>query len=330
MLTTVDARKIVERVDSIPLFLHAYAFHLNMRCGKVLPQQLLAIAHRHALRGVKIHAMDGEGQSLSHASLGQLHDFGSQAKALKLAIHIETSSSEAHHIDEAVRIALLTGATSVRFYPRYEGHLSEVMRRVTADIHYMKERYRDSGLHFTIEQHEDLTGRELVALVENSGWDNLSILFDFANMINANEDPLAALDTMSPHVTDVHIKDARILREQTGQGHLACKSGQGDLPFKELLTRLVCLGDAAPQVNAYGLEEEVDYYAPPFRHDGEGPDPWIPWRDMSETPMPTHDLEIRLEQEMCDAAEQIAFVRRTLAEIKFEALSQLQGVEVRP
>lgn len=326
MLSTDDAAKLVERIDAIPLYLHAYAFHLNMRCGTILPPQLLEIAHRHALRGVKIHVVDGEEQSLRYASLDGLHDFGGQAKAFGLDIHIETSSSEAHDIDEAVRIALHTGATSVRFYPRYEGPLSKVMRRVAADIQSMKQRHGESGLRFTIEQHEDLKSHELVALVENSGWDRLSILFDFANMINANEDPLAALKAMSPHVTEVHIKDAKIVREATGQGHLACRSGQGDLPFEALLTRLLCLGDAAPQVLAFGLEEEVDYYAPPFRHDGEGPDPWIPWRQMSETPLPSHDLPARLAQEINDAVDQIAFVRLTLARIRQKALSRLHGV----
>ncbi|WP_024301629.1 sugar phosphate isomerase/epimerase [Pseudogulbenkiania sp. MAI-1] len=325
MLSTDEAAKIIERIDAIPLYLHAYAFHLNMRCGKIRPQQLLEIAHHHALRGVKIHVVDGEEQSLRYASLDCLHDFGGQAKAFGLEVHIETSSSEAHDIDEAVRIARHTGATSVRFYPRYEGHLSEVMRRVAADIQYMKARYGESGLRFTIEQHEDLKSHELVALVESSGWDRLSILFDFANMINANEDPLMALETMSPYVTEVHIKDAKIVREATGQGHLACKSGQGDLPFEALLTRLLCLGDGAPQVLAYGLEEEVDYYAPPFRHDGEGPDPLIPWREMSETPLPSHDLAARLSREIDDAIDQMAFVHQTLARIKQKALARLHG-----
>lgn len=81
-------------------------------------------------------------------------------------------------------------------------------------------------------------------------------------MINANEHPIDALKTMAPHITQVHIKDALIVKEQGGLGHKACISGQGDMPFKALLTHLICLGDDEPQVTAYGLEEEVDYYAP--------------------------------------------------------------------
>lgn len=323
MLTSANAAKVIQRIDTIPLFLHAYAYHFNMRCGRILPVDLLEIARRQQLAGVKIHVLDGEAAALRHASSEQLQVFGQRAAALGLELHIETSASNAVAIDEAVHIARHTGARSVRFYPRYEGHLQEVLARVAADIQYMKSRYGDSDLRFTIEQHEDLTSHELVALVAGSGWPQLSILFDFANMINANEAPLAALGTMAAHVTEVHIKDARVVNEATGNGHLACRSGQGDLPFRELLTCLLCLGDEQAQVRAYGLEEEVDYYAPPFRHDNEGPNPWIPWREMSETPLPEHNLEDRLQQEIDDADAQLTFVRQTLAGIRAEAMQLL-------
>lgn len=36
MVTINNARKILQRVDTLPLYLHAYAFHLNMRLERVL------------------------------------------------------------------------------------------------------------------------------------------------------------------------------------------------------------------------------------------------------------------------------------------------------
>ncbi len=44
MVTINNARKILQRVDTLPLYLHAYAFHLNMRLERVLPADLLDIA----------------------------------------------------------------------------------------------------------------------------------------------------------------------------------------------------------------------------------------------------------------------------------------------
>lgn len=320
MTTKSDAKKILARVDNLPLYLHAYAYHLNMRFERILPGDLLDIAYENHLHGVKVHILDGESQSLGNMTDDALAGFGEKAKKLNLDIHIETSASDKASIDQAADIALKTGATSVRFYPRYEGHLQQVLEKIALDIRYIKERYQECGLTFTLEQHEDLKSHELTSLVENSELSSLSLLFDFANMINANERPLAALETMSPFITQVHIKDALIVTEPGGLGHQACSSGQGDMPFKDLLAKLICLGEDQPQVTAYGLEEEVDYYAPAFRFDNEGDNPWIPWRQMSETPLPEAlHLEPRLLKEKYDALAQINFVRATLQTLKNEA-----------
>ncbi|EPA9112937.1 MAG: TIM barrel protein [Serratia liquefaciens] len=315
----LTAEKVLLRAQNLPLYLHAYAFHLNMRMEKILPEDLLVIAHQQRLRGVKVHVLDGESQSLCHADDARLRRFGEQARRYGLDIHIETSASDSQTIDQAVNIALKCGASSVRFYPRYQGPLQEVLARIGADIQYIKQRYQHSGLSFTLEQHEDLKSHELVGLVRAADFPQLSLLFDFANMINANEEPLPALAAMSGEITQVHIKDAIIVRENKGMGHRACISGQGDLPFRELLLGLICLGEDQPQVTAYGLEEEVDYYAPPFRFSDEGNNPPIPWREMSETALPEQGLEARLKKETQDALNQIHYVRTIIDSLTQQA-----------
>lgn len=320
-MTPEQATKIVARADTLPLYLHAYAYHLNMRLERILPEDLLEIAHRQGLHGVKVHVLDGESRSLAHASAERLTRFGAAARRLGLDIHIETSASDSDALAQAIAIAEGCGASSVRFYPRYEGALSQVLSQIRADIQTLRQHHRHSGLRFTLEQHEDLKSHELAALIAESDFPALSLLFDFANMINANEEPSLALRAMAPHVTQVHIKDARITREARGLGHQACISGQGEMPMRQLLTELICLGETQPQVTAYGLEEEVDYYAPPARFADEGADPWIPWRAMSETPLPQRDLAQRLAQEQQDALNQIHYVRTLVQDIKREALN---------
>ena len=168
MVTKDNAGKILSRIDNIPLYLHAYAYHLNMRLERILPNDLLTIADSLHLKGVKIHVLDGERYSLSNMNDAQLAGFADKAKALQLDIHIETSASDKQTIDQAATIALKTGATSVRFYPRYEGHLHDVMEKISADIQYIKKAYSHTGLTFTLEQHEDLKSAELVNLIKQS------------------------------------------------------------------------------------------------------------------------------------------------------------------
>lgn len=300
---------LAERARNIPLYLHAYAFHLNMRYEKILPGDLLDIAHQNQLRGVKIHVEDGESQALQMLSDLQLIDFRKKAENYGLDVNIETSASDQKTLNDAIRIANLTGASSVRFYPRYEGHLQDVMKKISLDIEYLSQ-FDDCGLTFTIEQHEDLKGEELVSLVKHSGMKNLSILFDFGNMINANEKPLDALRAMAPYITQVHVKDAKIIKDNSGWAHEACRSGYGELPMEDMLRELLLLGEDKPQVISFGLEEEVEYFAPAFRFDDEGDNPWIPWRTASYTPLPETDkVDERLAQEAEHAIEQIHYVR---------------------
>ncbi|MBM1023856.1 hypothetical protein EIC82_21560 [Enterobacter sp. A11] len=312
-MENVIREKLAERAKNIRLYLHAYAFHLNMRYERVLPEDLLDIAYQNHLSGVKVHVEDGESFSLRNMRPEQLGSFKKKAEQYGLDIHIETSASDKKTLDEAIAIAQATGATSVRFYPRYEGRLNSVLEKIAQDIAYLAQ-FDNSGIQFTIEQHEDLKGHELVTLVKNSGMKNLSILFDFGNMINANEEPMAALRTMSPYITQVHIKDARVIKEGKGWAHEACRTGLGDLPVEMMLRELLLLGDDQAQVTSFGLEEEVDYYAPAFRFDDEGDNPWIPWRDASFTPLPDNELvDARLAQEKEYAISQIEFIRNLCA-----------------
>lgn len=81
-----------------------------------------------------------------------------------------------------------------------------------------------------------------------------------------------------------------------------------------MLRELLLLGEDQAQVTSFGLEEEVDYYAPAFRFDDEGDNPWIPWRDASFTPLPDNELvDARLAQEKEYAISQIEFIRNLCA-----------------
>lgn len=324
-LTPDQAALLVARIAAIPLFAHAYAWHLNFRLGQARPIDLLHFAHQHQLVGVKIHVEDGEARSLLHDPASH-PEFAACARDLRLAVHIETSSTQAADLAAAIRVAHATGASSVRFYPRHSGPLSQVMAATIADLKRLPELNPDGGLDYLLEQHEDLKGTELVQILHATANPRLSLLFDFANMINAGETPQTALDAMAPYTTDVHIKDAQILPDRGGYAHRACRSGEGDIDFAVLLARLLLLGNDAPQVRAFALEEENEMFAPAYRFAGEGPDPVIPARDASTTHLtPGESLPDRLAREQHEATAQIRYVRALLWDLSDAARIHAQG-----
>ena len=121
------------------------------------------------IEGVKIHVEDGESQSLQKLNDQQLHDFKEKAKNIIWMCISKTSASDKGDIDGCHPYCCCYWLQlPVRFYPCYEGHLNDVMAKIANDIAWLSQ-YDDCGLSFTIEQHEDLQGHELVTLVNNSG-----------------------------------------------------------------------------------------------------------------------------------------------------------------
>ena len=322
LLNRHDATRLIDRIDAVRLFAHAYSWHLNFRFGDATPADFLRFADFQQMSGVKIHVEDGEERSLLHAPESRAA-FGLLADVLDLEVHIETSATDEATLRAAIKIAHDTGATSVRCYPRYEGPVSQIIAQTIGDLRLLAQLDPLGELDFVLEQHEDLKSDELVHIVQAVQNPRLTLLFDFANMINAFETPEVALAKMAPYVTDVHIKDAKIVPDRGGFAHLACRSGEGDIDFRALLTTLLLLGDE-PQVRAFGCEEENEMFAPAYRFPTDPADPIIPMREASTTALtPGENKAARLHREKAEATAQITYIREILADIRTQARKAL-------
>lgn len=318
-LAAERAAELATRASNAPLFAHAYSFHLNFRFGGMMPVDLLEFAATHALKGVKIHVEDGEENSLQNRPDCR-RTFGTRAAELGLEVHIETSHTSTAALGELIGIAKETDATSIRCYPRYEAHVSDIVSRTIKDLEKLGDLDPGRVLRVTLEQHEDLTSSELVHIVERVADPRLSLLFDFGNMVNAHERPLEALRAQSRHITEVHIKDCLVEPDRGGWAQRGCVTGTGHIPFPDLLLHLLLLGADRPQVTAFALEEEVDYFAPAMRFPGEDTDPFIQFRTTSLTDVGKQGIGERLIREKSEATAQVATVRALLADIQQVAL----------
>jgi sugar phosphate isomerase/epimerase len=91
----------------------------------------------------------------------------------------------------------------------------------------------DSGVKIAVENHAgDLRSRELVRLVEEAGPDFVGVNFDSGNALWTLEDPLAALETLAPHVLTTSLRDGQVWPSEKGVKVQWTAMGEGcvDLP----------------------------------------------------------------------------------------------------
>jgi len=208
------ARKLLNRINHIQLYAHSYAFTLYFEYGDYNVIDLLNFAHQHNLCGIDIHINDGKEKSLNNKNLSDLNEVKDLAKKLKLKIVLEISSTTKVDLQKVTKIAKILDIQNIRVYNRYGGYLSDSIKKCITDLKYACKIAEKNDLYFVIEAHEVLNSSELVHIVKEVDSHRLRLLFDFGNMINANEKPLAALETMSPYITHVHIKDVRVISKK--------------------------------------------------------------------------------------------------------------------
>lgn len=327
-LTPALAIKLLERLGNMRLFAHAYPQLMKLTYGTYRPIELLDFAYRHELDGVSIHLLDGEERCLRLMSDEELRTVSKRADALGLDIHLEISSTKKVDVDRVVEVARVMGVQNIRVYSRYEGRLSQVLDIIESDLHYLTQQAERYDLYFDFEQHEELKSSEIAKLLQRVNHPRLHALFDFGNMINACEQPLQALQALAPHIRQVHMKGVRVVPEKNGFGHYGVLQGsaEDDLPNARMLYELLMLGEDAPQVMAFILEQENHYIAPAFRQADEEEDPYIAYREMSQTTLPQgFTLEQMMAEEERWAINQIAYVRGLLQEFKLLAEFVIQG-----
>jgi len=320
------AQKLLDRIRQIKLHAHAYGFISHLKHGNSDVIDLLNFASKEGLNGVDINIGYGNGNSLKNKSTEKLEEVSRHAKKLGLEIDLDVSSSEEAEVDRAIEIAKIFGTRRIRIYVRHGGRLSEIIDKATKDLKSVAKKAEINNLEFFLEQHEVMQSHELVKVVQAINSPRVNMLFDFGNMINANEQPLDALKNMAPYAQKVHIKDVHRRRKGEGYEQTGAIHGEGDIPIMEMMLELLLLGESKPQVQIYSLEHVMGYTSPPFRFDGEDKDPLIPDRAISKTLLnDSLDLKENLNLEIKNFRHQVKYIKNLLNQLKTLAEEKLNS-----
>jgi len=313
---------LIERIPKARFFAHTYAFTLNLDHGNLSLWDFMQYAVKHKLSGMKIHI-----SYLEKFSLDELNEYKKKAKENNLEIHIELSNTEKEYIDKAVAMALILECKHIRLYQRYSGRISEIIQKTIDDLKYAAQVAQQKDLYFALEQHEVEKSTEMVHIIQQVNSDRVCLLFDFGNMVNANEDPMEALKIQAPYIKHVHLKDLIICKsKENGTGQIGVPSGQGSIDQFTMMYHLLMLGDDEPQVIAFGLEEQNWFKSPAYRFPDEEQDPFIPPRVPSDTEFPegiSREFAFLIERDYADRIvyrfREILSLLESVARYKLEA-----------
>ena len=149
-------------------------------------------------------------------------------------------------LDRAIRCTSGVGARILRMHltPVLEGGRAALGARWTAMFQHAREvvlrdapRVADAGLILAIENHQDLTSDELVALAEEAG-PHVGITLDTGNPFSVGEDPIGFVKRAGHRIRHLHLKD--YVSQFTPEGYrlIRCATGSGCVPFEEIVSHL--------------------------------------------------------------------------------------------
>ncbi len=122
----------------------------------------------------------------------------------------------------------------------YEPPIGEVIRI----IRDLLPEFRQRNIRLAIENHDRLTAREFVQIVESTDPEWVGICLDSVNSLGADEGFGEVARLLLPYTINLHVKDYTIRRQRHKMGFIVSgtPAGKGMLPIPELIAQLKDLG----------------------------------------------------------------------------------------
>lgn len=153
-----------------------------------------------------------------------------QADAAALAEQIPLASALGARVIRVLISPVLEGDRSA-FTSDWPAHLQDVITtlrtvRPLAEAH---------GVTLAVENHQDATSADLLAIVDAVGGDAIGVTFDATNALIVAEDPFVALERLGPRIRNIHLSDFYAYPTSQGWRLVRCALGAGDLDLRRLL-----------------------------------------------------------------------------------------------
>lgn len=189
--------------------------------------------------------------SLPNLSAPTIDRLRARLQETGLGLVVDTPVLDEENLRVVLPLAARAGAKVVRamisgvlegaragFVGGWQAHLLASERIIRAVLPVLEE----YDLVLALENHQDVTSAELLALCETLG-PRVGVTLDAANPLAVGEDVLAFARRLGPHIRNVHIKDYTVHATTSGYRLVRAAIGDGVIPWEVLLP---LLGEIAP------------------------------------------------------------------------------------
>ena len=191
-------------------------------------------------------------ESMSAAELRSLRD---RAADLNITLELGTRGISIAHLERFREIAAVLGVRFVRSMLHTADHKPSTTEAVDL-LKQVMPRYLDQGLTLGLETYEQVSTKDLLAVLRGVDCPYLGVCLDPANCVARLEMPEYVIGEVAPHVVNMHIKDFTFTRQAgwVGFSLIGCPLGTGLLDYDAMI-RVV-------RPDARGINQIVEHWLP--------------------------------------------------------------------
>jgi sugar phosphate isomerase/epimerase len=250
----------------LKLGLDSYSYRYAAGLWDYLPHENPPMTVLHFLRKAAELGLDGvhfcDPRHLESLEYGYVTQLREKADALGLYVELGTEGTNPDHLQNMVRAAHVLGSSLVRTFvgkprPKTAQAMTELLAAAAAEIVAVIPVCERYGVSLAIENHQDLTTRELLQLLEIVGSKWVGVCFNTGNAMALLEDPVESAELLASAAKSVHLKDHQLAGAADGFVLIGCALGDGVVDLPRILE---LVNSKAPDINLHietGAEKKV-------------------------------------------------------------------------
>jgi sugar phosphate isomerase/epimerase len=224
------------------LYVHSFSYRFRLRNDPMFTfVDFIRDAAERGFGGVNVSVYGPKYEHLSDTSPAYLRRARAILTELGIGIDIESNYTDPERLRGLLDIGRELGAgllrTLVKGSPQDANRIEDAIANLRAIVPVAE----DFGIPIALENHEDVTAREVAEILSavDSPW--IGALFDYGNSMVHGEDPSEGLDALLPWVMSAHLKDQLMIASNASTNDiiLGLPIGSGGIPIRSFTSRLL-------------------------------------------------------------------------------------------